>query len=207
MAAIYCSHYCIRSGACGSTGHAVLLPQLGVAANGSGLRRCRRRADTATVRPLASVALREAEVPRVYRVMAAEDGRPRIGRHATTLGVRVTGDQPDIAADARGFVTPSTGGMSVAPSVSKLPSFRLPRRYSRHNRSASGKPDHFVWRHGEGPFALAPFAVGLQLRPDSPNPVTGDIAHGVIEPSKRMRLERYEQSLAATRDEWSIEEP
>jgi len=143
-------------------------------------------------------------VPRVYRVMAAEDGRPLIGRHATALGVRVTGGKPDIAADAEGFVAPSTGGMSVAPSVNKLPSFRLPRRYSRLNRDASGKSDHVVWRMGEGPFILAPVAPGLQLQPD---PDAGNIRHGVIEPSERMRLEEYEQSLAATRDEWSIEEP
>ena len=97
--------------------------------------------------------------------------------------------------------------MSVVPSVDKFKSFRLPRRYSRYNRSASGKEAHFVWRMGEGPFILAPVAAGLQLRPDRPDPKRGDIEHGVIEPSQRMRLEDYEQSLVATRDEWSIEEP
>jgi hypothetical protein len=52
---------------------------------------------------------------------------------------------------------------------------------------------------GEGPFVAGQVAEGLDLRPDRPS-------HGAVEPSEVMTLERYQAALAATRDQWSIDE-
>jgi hypothetical protein len=156
------------------------------------------------VRPRAGnptrVVTAETQVPRVYRVMEADQGRPAIGQGPVSLGVRVAGKNPDVSPEG-GFVFPGGGGMSVAPSLRELPEHRIPRRLRHLVPEARGKDTAFVWRMGEGPFGLAPVAARLQLRPDA-----GNIHHGVIEPNERMRLEKYEQALAGTQDKWTVEE-
>ncbi len=53
-------------------------------------------------------------MPLIYRAMESEGGRPRIGRSATALGVRirVEGEKKpeDIPVDDSGRVSPTTGG-------------------------------------------------------------------------------------------------
>jgi hypothetical protein len=146
------------------------------------------------------VAVTETPVPKVYRVMEADKDRPVIGRGPISLGVRVDGKNPDVSPED-GFVFPGGGGMSVAPTLRELPEHRIPKRLRHLVPEARGKDVPFVWRMGDGPFDLAPVAPRLQLRPDR-----GNIHHGVIEPDERMRLEEYEQALAATQNEWTVEE-
>jgi hypothetical protein len=138
-------------------------------------------------------------VPRIYRSMAVEDGQPLVGRYAHALGVRVVGDHVDVIPDDNGCVHPQQGGMSVAPSLRQLPSYRVPMRLRHLVRGARGNDQHRVWSMGEGDFTEVPVAPGLQLRPDSE-------AHGVIEPSEPMALMAYEAALAATRNLWSVDE-
>jgi len=52
---------------------------------------------------------------------------------------------------------------------------------------------------GNGPFIAEPVAPGLRHRPDS-------ATHGLVEPDRSMPLTEYEQALAATRDQWVIDE-
>jgi hypothetical protein len=64
---------------------------------------------------------------------------------------------------------------------------------------ATGRDDLFCWRMGEGKFEPGHLADGLILRRDSP-------AHGLVEPAELMRVEAYQDYLAATRDLWTIDE-
>ena len=52
---------------------------------------------------------------------------------------------------------------------------------------------------GEGAFDDGPLALGLVLRRDS-------AAHGLVEPAEVVPLETYEADLAATQDQWIIDE-
>jgi len=57
---------------------------------------------------------------------------------------------------------------------------------------------------GEGPFTEATIYSRLTLRPDEA--VDGRIAHGVIVPASVMSIQGYQTALAATRDEWTVDE-
>jgi hypothetical protein len=52
---------------------------------------------------------------------------------------------------------------------------------------------------GEGPFELSSLAAGLRLRPETDT-------HGLVEPEAVVPLEQYQANLAATRDQWIIDE-
>jgi len=52
---------------------------------------------------------------------------------------------------------------------------------------------------GSGPFTAEQVAKGLLLRPDSGT-------HGAVEPDRHVALSEYEDALAATRDQWVIDE-
>src|SRR5207249_9800713 len=84
----------------------------GFAGAGVGYVRPRARSPSRVVMP-------EIQVPRVYRVMDANEDRSVIGRGPTSLGVRVDGKNPDVSPED-GFVFPEGGGMSVAPSLREL---------------------------------------------------------------------------------------
>lgn len=110
--------------------------------------------------------------------------------------------EPDIAADESGMVRPETGGMSVVPNWRDLRFYRIPRRLKIKVPGAKGSDQLFCWRLGEGPFVAGPIAPRLSLRPDD------DVhsKHGVIEPTQVMALTEYQEALAATRDQWVIDE-
>ena len=137
-------------------------------------------------------------MPRVYRVMRkAVDDKPEVGRTGKSLGVRIP---TDIKPDAAGNVHPNTGGMSVAPSMHALPALLVPVRLRLlvPGANATGKNLH-VWRMGSGDFREEEIAPSLTLRPDKPS-------HGTVQPTSSMPLQAYEAALAATRDEWVIDE-
>ncbi len=148
-----------------------------------------------------------AAMPWIFRAMKEKDGKPMLGASGSTLGVRSPGGagKPDIAPDAAGNVIPGTGGMSVSPSVrqllDRLPPGLIPRRLKPLAPDAVGSNNIFVWRMGEGPFAAANITTRLALRPDPQ-----DAGHGLIEPAGPMPLEEYVSALAATRDEWTVDE-
>ncbi len=139
----------------------------------------------------------------IYRVMTNQDGRPKIGPTRRTLGVKARpGDESeevDIPTDWHGIVRSNTGGMSVAPSWRDLPRHRIPARLRCLLPSACGKNEDACWRMGQGPFQHASVASGLCLR------VTSRI-HGLVEPAMAVSLDQYQSDLAATQNEWVIDE-
>jgi hypothetical protein len=140
-------------------------------------------------------------MPLIYRAMTRDnDGRPKVGTTARTLGVRLPPDpKPDITPDSNGVVRPGTGGMSVAPAWRRLPLYRIPRRLRHLVPQAHGKDEDACWTMGDGPFADGTLAAGLALRVDSAR-------HGLVEPDGEMTVEAYQEALAATRDHWTVDE-
>lgn len=139
-------------------------------------------------------------MPKIYRVMREEHGKPAVGPSSSKLGVRVPDDIP---TDDAGLVHPGTEGMSVAPSLATLPERMLPKRFRKQGfPAARGNDSAFVWTMGEGPFVAGKVAPGLALRPDPEAPER----HGFVEPERPVPLEQYETALSVTRDLWRIDE-
>ena len=143
-------------------------------------------------------------MPRIYRAMDAEGDRPVVANSRRALGVlsqaEVQTDQkPDVVLDAKGLLQPQTGGMSVAPSVADLPPWRIPKRLQPLIGKAAGSNELRVFAMGAGRFLAGALSPGLALRTDSPT-------HGLVEPASPMTLERFRNLLAATRDQWAVDE-
>lgn len=139
-------------------------------------------------------------MPAIYRSMKVVNSKPFIANQADGLGVRIgNGPNDDIPVTQSGKVNPGTGGMSVAPNWRELPVHRIPSRLRAKHPAARGKDQLSCWRMGEGDFADGHLADGLELRLDSER-------HGLVEPEERTLLERYLGQLAATVDEWVIDE-
>ena len=148
-------------------------------------------------------------MPRTYRAMTpdhADPDRPAIGRSARMLGIRPPPGGNDVHPDDRGNVGPICEGMSVAPSVATLPHHRCPPRLRHLHPGAEGKDADRVFAMGEGPFQAGIVASGLKLCPDKPNPTSGIIEHGVVEPDAETPLTDYERRLAETQGTWRIDE-
>lgn len=123
------------------------------------------------------------------------------------LGVRpkdvgLDDDAPDTAQ-----VSPGVGGMSVAGCLRTLPVTLLPKRFElidpERFRGARANNSQKVWASGDGPYESSPVTSDLDLRIDERSEPPG---HGSIEPNQPMRLNGYFSSLAATRDEWKVDE-
>jgi hypothetical protein len=136
-------------------------------------------------------------MPKIYRSMKREDGKPAIGNNATSLGVRVP---QDIDPDAAGDVHPGPHGMSVSPSVDRLPMMFIPRRLSERFPKAVGSNNLHIWEMGEGPWVAGGVAPALGLVPD---PLKAD-RHGFVSPNLIMSLADYRAALAATQGTWSL---
>ena len=135
-------------------------------------------------------------MPLVYRAMTCEGDQPKLGPSARTLGVR---PDIDITLDEKGFVQPRTGGMSVAPSWRDLPPHRIPLRLRPIACDACGSDLDACWRMGSGAFVDSSLNESLNLRSDQSD-------HGLVEPSRTMGMTEFQSALAATRDQWEIDE-
>src|SRR5436305_1173869 len=100
------------------------------------------RAPYPGVLPPGSMDKSRGKMPRIYRSMRIEGGKPALGRGGASLGIRPGFDLP---VDEDNEVRPSTGGMSVAPTLSDLPEFLVPKRLRGLVPRARGKDSRFVW--------------------------------------------------------------
>ncbi|MEY3401705.1 MAG: hypothetical protein ACK4WN_12950 [Aphanizomenon sp.] len=140
-----------------------------------------------------------------YRGMVDENGKPKIGRSARLLGVRL-GDidinikrMPVDSLDEQGYLLPeserelqgelvdvaivNTGGMSVSLSIEALPAPRKPAKFGGYGKDP-------LWQIND-----SNITGDLQAVQDSPT-------HVSISPRVTMSLERYELALANTQDDW-----
>jgi hypothetical protein len=89
--------------------------------------------------------------------------------------------------------------MSVAPAWRELPFWRIPRRLRHTFPQAAGKDDYACWRMGEGAFADGDVAEGLRLAVDRTD-------HGTVQPAAVVAVAHFQAALAATQDQWSVDE-
>ncbi len=131
-------------------------------------------------------------MPLVYRAMKKDaDGFPTVAPSASALGVR---PGIDIDLDNESNVIVNQKGMSVSPSWRDISIFRIPKRLG-----GQGRNNTYCFKMGEGPFHQSDFAKGLELVPDSAN-------HGIVCPKQTTSLIQFEADLAATRNNWKIDE-
>lgn len=137
--------------------------------------------------------------------MVDENGKPKIGRSARLLGVRL-GDidinikrMPVDSLDEQGYLLPeserkfqgelvdvaivNTGGMSVSLSIEALPAPRKPAKFGGYGKDP-------LWQIDD-----SNITGDLQAVQDNPT-------HVSISPRVTMSLERYELALANTQDDW-----
>lgn len=135
-------------------------------------------------------------MPLVYRAMRMdEDGLPTVERSASGLGIRPGVDVDVVGED----VLVNGSGMSVSPSWRVISILRVPKRLRDKMPGARGSNNTHCFKYGEGPFQAGPFAVGLDLAPDTPT-------HGCVIPAQQVPLATYESDLAATRVGWQVDE-
>ena len=133
-------------------------------------------------------------MPTVFRAMKIDprDGMPLRGRSATTLGIR----ESDFDIDAvTKMVAKNDKGTSVSPSCSQLPQSLRPAKFA----GGLGGKKLFCFKLGSGPWESGVVAPDLELLPD-PN----DPDHGFLTPEVPMVLQRLEDAMEATRQDWQI---
>jgi hypothetical protein len=131
-------------------------------------------------------------MPKVFRVMKRDqDGLPAVAPASNALGVRAG---IDIDLDQQINAIPNDKGMSVFASWKDISPRRIPKRLGGQGSNGTA-----VFTFGSGTFQQAVFANRLELLPDS-------TTHGVIRPMHLVSLTQYEADLAATRNEWRIDE-
>ena len=134
-----------------------------------------------------------------YRGMVDENGKPKIGRSARLLGVRLGIDinikqMPVNSLDEQGYLLPeserefqgelvdvairNTGGMSVSLSIEALPAPRKPAKFGGYGKDP-------LWQIDD-----SNITGDLQAVQDSPT-------HVSISPRVTMSLERYELALTS----------
>ena len=134
-----------------------------------------------------------------YRGMVDENGKPKIGRSARLLGVRLGIDinikqMPVNSLDEQGYLLPeserefqgelvdvairNTGGMSVSLSIEALPAPRKPTKFGGYGKDP-------LWQIDD-----SNITGDLQAVQDSPT-------HVSISPRVTMSLERYELALTS----------
>jgi hypothetical protein len=146
-------------------------------------------------------------MPKVYRSMYEDAGKPRIGNDTCELGVRPPGHPviADVKVDASGNVVLDGAGMSGFPSIipadlKRIPKRLIPLRLANKVSGAAGDNDMRIWTMGTGPFASGPMTASLALN------ATGRF-HGTICPIQPMSLDDLQAELARTQSLWTIEEP
>ena len=140
--------------------------------------------------------------PQIFRVMRkGDDDRPVVEATGKGLGVRhvpING-LADIDLDESGRVLLNDKGMSVAPAWRQLPYFLIPKRLKDKAPKARAARDFYCFTMGERPFQDGVVADGLLLKQDRPT-------HGLVVPEQSVSLDQYQADLAATRNEWVIDE-
>lgn len=119
--------------------------------------------------------------------MREENGRPKLGHSASTLGIRKGIDievDPDDRVHPLAVVSRGKNGMSCSPAIRLLPQFILPAKWGGTN------PKTEVWEIAEPD--LDPDLVAIQDAPD----------HISIGPAKSMSYDEFDAAIQATAPLW-----
>jgi hypothetical protein len=104
-------------------------------------------------------------MPKIFRTMLMQEGRPAVGTESHMLGVRVPPHEyADVSPDETGTLHSRQGGLSVARSVEDLLPHLVPKRLKRFIQGAGASDSRFVWSMGKGYFTEGGIADHLILR-------------------------------------------
>lgn len=139
----------------------------------------------------------------IYRSMKrADDDLPVVGSNARELGVRVPPNpNADVDLDDQGNVILNGKGMSVAENWRNLPPHLVPRRLRPLLSTAAGSNQLSCYRLGDGPFQAGPISDRLMLVLKAHDPRSGNVV-----PCGSKQVQEFQDDLAATRSDWSIDE-
>jgi hypothetical protein len=143
-------------------------------------------------------------MPTIYRTMKrAADGLPVVGSNSSTeLGVRLPPNQrADIDLDPNGHVVQNGRGMSVVANWRHLLAHQIPKRLKTLFPGAVGNNSLACYRMGEGDFAdgVVTNDLHLVLKPGRPHA-------GNVVPDQSVHYSQLQSNLAATRNQWSVDE-
>lgn len=142
-------------------------------------------------------------MPTIFRTMKrAEDGLPVVGSNARELGVRVPPNpSADIDLDANDRVLLNGKGLSVARNWRNLLPHLIPKRLRSLFAGAAGSNTLACYKTGTGVFAAGAFGNNLNLVLKNGNPQAGNIV-----PSQSVHRDKFQSDLAATRNQWTVDE-
>lgn len=142
-------------------------------------------------------------MPTMFRSMKrAGDGLPVVGTNSKELGVRVPPNKhADIDLDANDCIVLNGKGLSVAADWRELLPHLIPRRLKSLSPDASGANTLACYRMGSGAFAAGAVNNDLSLVLKQGNSQAGNIV-----PNQSVHRDRFQALLAATRNEWTVDE-
>ncbi len=142
-------------------------------------------------------------MPKIYRAMkGATDNLPVVEPSARSLGVRVPpSPRADVDIDSNGCVIRNQKGMSVAKQWRDLPRHRIPERLDDGELGAIGPNSDRCWKMGTGLFQPGEVSADLDLVIKSHDPAKGNVV-----PNQTIPLAQFQAALAATRDQWVVDE-
>ncbi|MBL8819394.1 MAG: hypothetical protein JNL58_25405 [Planctomyces sp.] len=131
-----------------------------------------------------------------------KDLLPVCGSNSKELGVRVApNENADIDVTESSTVNLNGRGMSVAQNWRALPGHLIPKRLISVFPGATGSNSLSCFRIGDGPFVNSSLNADLTLALKA-----GRTSMGNLVPATDMSVETFQAALAATREQWRIDE-
>lgn len=142
-------------------------------------------------------------MPTMFRTMKrANDGLPVVGSNSKELGVRVPPNlNADIDLDANDCLVLNDKGLSVVANGRRLPGHLIPKRLRALFPGAAGPNTLACYKIGTGVFAPGVVSNALTLVLKAGNPQAGNIV-----PNQSVHRDQFQADLAATRDQWMVDE-
>jgi len=142
-------------------------------------------------------------MPTIFRTMKrANDGLRVVGSNAKELGVRCPPNpNADIELDTNDCVVLNGKGLSVAANWRYFLAHLIPKRLKPLFPGAAGSNTLACYRTGTGVFAAGPLSNALSVVLKSGNPRAGNIV-----PNQGVHRDQFQADLAATRNQWTVDE-
>jgi hypothetical protein len=132
-----------------------------------------------------------------------DDGLPTVGEQSKQLGVRVPPNpHADVDLGTGDAVILNGKGMSVARHWTDLPPHLIPKRLDpQKTMGATGSNQLCCFKMGTGSFKTGAMSESLQIVLKPQNSLAGNIV-----PAASVTIQQFQQSISATRANWTVDE-